>query len=454
MSEHTEQSLTFDSESSGPRPPASAATTTAAAGPSSSYHRNNSNSNSNINLSNIIGSTNNLSSAKSHTYSPIYNHHNKNGSIANASATADLASSKQPGTSNMSTAALPLSSLSFGRGNSILQYSRKRGGPMTLYVRAASSDDSDTSVLPADTRDDVTSAVAQVNEETPDESAQDESVTSYIFNMLEMGASSIHNLKNVIPDILRHPQKTRFVTEILVFVFFFITFIFLLGVTQERIEWMAKISAYNNEQGLLVSTSLTEELLEKSNELNELKMPIKRTSPDVLEKASMLMKNISDSREISVKLLHSRLLYPGPVEDIKFLLEEHVAYKINLARLVREELEWLDKKKQILIGNRDSPVESQVRLKPKQKSQWYQQKSQKQHKQQDLKQQQQIRQEKRTEQHSKSEVMLQPARKEGMVSSVELFDTGLVNIFVSSLQYRVVAFFILIFLVMLYIRLF
>ncbi|KAH9593012.1 hypothetical protein LSM04_004036 [Trypanosoma melophagium] len=453
MSEQTDQSLIFDSESSGPCPPASAATTTAAAATRTHSRNNNSNSNSHLNVTNHGNSLTSLSNP------PVYNNHNKNNSIATASVTADLSSSKLPVTSSASAAALPLSSLSFGRGTSVLQCSRRKGGPMTLYVRTDSSEDTDVSPVATEARDGGASGAAEVNEETPAEDEESEGLSSLIWSLCEMGADALHKLRNIIPDMLRHPQEIRFATEILVFAFFCITFIFLLGVAQERIEWMAKISAYDIEQSILVSTSLTEELLRKSNEVNELMMPVKRTSPDALEKASMVIKDLSDSRELSVKLLHSRLHYPGPVEDIKFLLEEHVAYKINLARLVREELEWLDRTKQSRMENRESPIGSTVTLKPKQKSSWNQ-KWHKQHKQQDngqeLKRQQQEQQQgKYTEQQSKPEVILRPARGGGggaTLTRLAINETGLVDFLISSLKNRLVALLIVFLLVVLYKR--
>ncbi|ESS63995.1 hypothetical protein TcG_01712 [Trypanosoma cruzi] len=260
---------------------------------------------------------------------------------------------------SMSAATLPLTSALSGRGGMSTAHSRRKGGPMTLYVRSGSSDNRDWAgsreEMKGEKRDYAEQTALAHGERDPVEMS-----SNLIREALTMGSTVTRAVKDAIPGFVKPKRRGRSVTEPLVFIFFMVVFIFLFRIAEEQIQWMIRVVTFDNEQNVIVATSLTEQLLEKANEVNELMKPVKRTPSDVLEKEKTKLKEMTELQEASIKHLHSRMLYPGPVEDVKFLVEEHVAYKTNLAKMVREELEWLEDKKQERRGRRVNPDESLV----------------------------------------------------------------------------------------------
>ncbi|EKF32009.1 hypothetical protein MOQ_004147 [Trypanosoma cruzi marinkellei] len=263
---------------------------------------------------------------------------------------------------SMSAATLPLTSALSGRGGMSTAHSRRKGGPMTLYVRSGSSDNRDWT----GSREEMKGEKQNYAEQTAlviGERGPVEMSSNFIREALTMGSTVTRAVKDAIPGFVKPKKRGRSVTELLVFIFFMVVFIFLFRIAEEQIQWMIRVVTYDNEQNVIVAASLTEQLLEKANEVNELMKPFKRTPSDVLEKETTKLKEMTKLQEDSIKHLHSRMLYPGPVEDVKFLVEEHVAYKTNLAKIVKEELEWLEDKKQERRGRRANPNESVVRMK-------------------------------------------------------------------------------------------
>ncbi|RNE99800.1 hypothetical protein TraAM80_07992 [Trypanosoma rangeli] len=255
-----------------------------------------------------------------------------------------------------SAAALPLTSTAVVRSNFSNAHSRRKGAAMTLYVRAPSAENKEFG-----SREEM--------KEEKREDAQEEGTLSLaegedagsrltpVFNVLQMGTTAAGAVKDLFSGFVNLSRRGRSFTGLLVFIFFMVMFIFLLHVAERRIQWVSRVVTYYNEQNLIVAASLTEQLLEKANELNELMKPFKQTPGDVLEKATMALEEMTEVRDASVKQLHSLMFYPGPVDDIKFLLEEHVAYKMNLARMIKEELQWLDDNKQEALVHRTYPSE-------------------------------------------------------------------------------------------------
>ncbi|ESL09756.1 hypothetical protein TRSC58_02520 [Trypanosoma rangeli SC58] len=216
---------------------------------------------------------------------------------------------------------------------------------MTLYVRALNAENKEFG-----SREEM--------KEEKQEDAQEESALSLmegeptegslkpVLNVLRMRTTAARVVQDLFSGFVNVSKRGRSLTGLLVFIFFMIMFIFILYAAERRIQWVSRVVTYYNEQNLIVATSLTEQVLEKANELNELMKPFKQTPAEVLEKATMALEEMTEVRDASVKKLHSLMFYSGPVDDIKFLLEEHVAYKMNLARMVKEELQWLDDNKQ------------------------------------------------------------------------------------------------------------
>ncbi|RNF11974.1 uncharacterized protein Tco025E_06544 [Trypanosoma conorhini] len=262
-----------------------------------------------------------------------------------------------PFNTGLSAAALPLTSTAGGRGGIPNVHGRRKGGPMTLYVRSPSVENKEFG-----SRDDIKEYkqgdVQEENVLSPAEGDTEESWFSPVLQALHMGATVTRAVRNAFPGVVNPPKRRCGFTGLLLFIFFMVVFIFLLHVAEDRMQWLSRIVTYYNEQNLLIATSLTEQMLEKADELNELMKPFKRTPAAALEKATRTLEGVTELRDASVEQLHSRMLYPGPVDDVKFLLEEHVAYKMNLARMVKEELQWLDEKKQESYGRRTHPNEA------------------------------------------------------------------------------------------------
>ncbi|KAG8346039.1 hypothetical protein ERJ75_000193600 [Trypanosoma vivax] len=257
---------------------------------------------------------------------------------------------------NPNTAVLPLSSSSMRRHphvSSLPQHHRRRrtGAAMTLYVRTNSDDDNDRC------RPSIETAEGTAAEECPHSAtAECSGISQKILVGLQAVADAPLTAIGFLQNASQIVRRKSYVTEIFVFLFFMLVFIFIVHTARGHAEGLQRIAERSNHRGILFAVSLVEEQLARATEARKLMAEPSGASPGAIKNATEALREVAALRKMSVQQLHARMLYPGPVEDIEFLLEEHVAYKNNLLRLIQEEMKWLENRKRVYFNKAKGPV--------------------------------------------------------------------------------------------------
>jgi len=127
----------------------------------------------------------------------------------------------------------------------------------------------------------------------------------------------------------------------LVVLFFAFVMVFLQLENYNAQRFLHQVQSNRNDQRWMLSSSLTHIATNKSAELMILRQPYRRTPPAIVEKKEEELASLQRQRNQAVDALHRELRYPGPREDIEFLVEEHVAYEARVRSVAEEELAWL-----------------------------------------------------------------------------------------------------------------
>nr|CCC94758.1 conserved hypothetical protein [Trypanosoma congolense IL3000] len=220
---------------------------------------------------------------------------------------------------------------------------RKRfAGTRTLYVRSDETE-SEPKESPEPTSD--VRELVSVNQATQSAVISASGWSLSIMDAVAMGGGVMMRATNLLPSAVRDMRRIPYMTAMLVFVFFLLSFMFLLLVSEKQAQVAAKLIEHDNRQKLFFAASLVEQYLAEVNVAKRLMDPRARKPPDAIKRAKLVVEELGALCNDSIKQLHQRLIHIGPAEDIKFLLEEHVAYEANVARLIKEEMKWLEQRK-------------------------------------------------------------------------------------------------------------
>lgn len=143
-----------------------------------------------------------------------------------------------------------------------------------------------------------------------------------------------------IPGVAR-----RFTSPVLtaagIFIFFLLVDLYCLNSSRATVQGVLDSCTIINDQLLSVSASLAERHAEKQEHADAIAEPYLHTPRSEIARAYREADHLRRARDRSVQTLHRHIAYPDPVEDIQFLVDEHVGYEVRIRKLVESELEWM-----------------------------------------------------------------------------------------------------------------
>ncbi|CAD2215513.1 hypothetical protein ADEAN_000296800 [Angomonas deanei] len=183
----------------------------------------------------------------------------------------------------------------------------------------------------------------------PDPAADGPDAESSLMNVLS-GA-----LENVpTPNITKLTKKPAVITLFL-FLYFLLISIFLLSYGSEAVEGLAQSQSEYNGQLVTFSAALYNRVLEMEQGLGN--HSANDTEAEQLARVQFAYQHAAAG-------LHQSMKYPGPEEEIRFLLESHVHYNRQVRQLAQEELEWFNTARVSLMNRNTGLKDSKCILNP------------------------------------------------------------------------------------------
>lgn len=235
---------------------------------------------------------------------------------------------------------------------------RKAGAPNTvkLYFRepgSASSSEVNLRLSRGATRDRLSASDATGSEVSTSRQASGVVTTADDENSGGPAGALVETLSGVvggavgaatdgIPAFAGFVSRNSFVMVVtVVFASFLCAEMVLLHRVNDSVVQQLHIHALQNRQLVTLASALTDQTVTKEVLAEEIQAPYRHASAIDIERAVEEMEKLQQAQNRSITTLHAKLAYPGPVEDVKFLVEQHVLYERRVQGLVRKELRWL-----------------------------------------------------------------------------------------------------------------
>ncbi|KPA80922.1 hypothetical protein ABB37_04322 [Leptomonas pyrrhocoris] len=167
------------------------------------------------------------------------------------------------------------------------------------------------------------------------EEGEQEDALSLAVSTATSGASAV---MNAVAGATRKPL----LTAAIVLLYFILLDIVLLKENERLNRILRRVRATDNDALVLLSASLVRQRKDAKKELHETLAG--NDAPATLERLEMIQHRALALEGVcnrSIARLHMQLMFPGSVDDLSFLIEEHVAYDAQLQQLAADELDWV-----------------------------------------------------------------------------------------------------------------
>lgn len=175
----------------------------------------------------------------------------------------------------------------------------------------------------------------EADDEEDNNKGEKEDLASLVVSTLSNGGSSVVNA------VMGAAQKPLLTTAIVLLYFILLDMVMLQD--NERLNRvLRRVRATDNNALILLTTSLTQQKNDAKADLHD--ALALRNPPTTLERLEMAQHKVLALERVcnrSLARLHMQLMFPGTIDDLAFLVEEHAAYEAQLQRLARDELEWM-----------------------------------------------------------------------------------------------------------------
>ncbi|KAG5501455.1 hypothetical protein JKF63_03284 [Porcisia hertigi] len=220
---------------------------------------------------------------------------------------------------------------------------QRRGGNLVLYVKsndteseAASRGTTRMAQLVPENGAGANSERGSLVEEYSENA--DQGQESLLSLLLSASTSAIESVRSMASGVTCKPL----VTASLVLLYFILLDIVLLSGNERLNRVLRRMRAADNDALLLLSTNLLRQVTDAKREWKD---ALDGSSSDVvnreLEMAQQSVKGLERVYNRSVSRLHARLMFPGTVDDLFFLIEEHSTFDDRLRDLAAHEMNWV-----------------------------------------------------------------------------------------------------------------
>ncbi|GET89752.1 hypothetical protein, conserved [Leishmania tarentolae] len=148
---------------------------------------------------------------------------------------------------------------------------------------------------------------------------------------------AIGSVRSVATGAMRKPL----VTTTLVLLYFILLDLVLLSGNERLNGVLRRMRAAENDALILLSTNLVHQLAEVKRELQDAvtQRDVKAKTKEI-EMARYKAEALERVCNRSITRLHTKLMFPGSVQDLLFLIEAHTTYDERLRELAAHELHW------------------------------------------------------------------------------------------------------------------
>jgi hypothetical protein len=262
--------------------------------------------------------------------------------VPSAAITEDGQSVRQPNPNTTITAATSEAPTGFRNPAAVDRgtVSSQRRGNLVLYVKS-NDNESDgqprgatNALMLSQQNGGASSDNSQGEHKDEDGDGEREDLVSLVVSTLTNTGSSV---MNTVTGVAHKPL----LTTAIVLLYVILLDIVLLTNNELLNRVLRRVSATDNDALVLLSASLMRQMKEARRDLHDtLAM---RNPPTALERLETVQRKALALERVcnrSLARLHMRLLFPGSVDDLTFLIEQHVDFDAQLQKIAGEELEW------------------------------------------------------------------------------------------------------------------
>eukprot|EP00796_Vickermania_ingenoplastis_P008705 gene8705-6121_t len=170
-------------------------------------------------------------------------------------------------------------------------------------------------------------------------------------NRLEAGAIAekltglATSATEAVPSILNQLRQTLVLVFVVILALLFCQIV-SLWVSQTALNSAITVQTYKNSQHVQIASHLTHQLLELKDAAEQMEAQLSALGQNALldEEYQGLhfdIRGVDAARRQSLEVLHAAARYRGPLEDVEFLVDQHVAYERRIKELAKEEITWL-----------------------------------------------------------------------------------------------------------------
>lgn len=225
---------------------------------------------------------------------------------------------------------------------STISSKQRRGGNLVLFVKpneneseAASRSTPFSPQQPQANDSGADGDVESVSEEGNENVSKDqEDAPSLVISIV---AGAVGSVSSMATGATRRPL----VTAALVLLYFILLDLVLLSGNERLNRVLRRMRAAEDDALILLSTSLIRQMAEAKRELQDA-VTQRRGNVETggLEMARHKVEALERVCNRSISRLHAKLMFPGSVEDLLFLIEAHATYDERLRELAAHELHW------------------------------------------------------------------------------------------------------------------
>ncbi|CAG9576706.1 conserved hypothetical protein [Leishmania major strain Friedlin] len=225
---------------------------------------------------------------------------------------------------------------------STISSKQRRGGNLVLFVKPNENESEaasrGTSFSPHQQQANGSGADGDVegfSEEGDENVAKDqEDAPSLVISTFVNAAGSVGSMAT---GATRRPL----VTAALVLLYFILLDLVLLSGNERLNRVLRRMRAAEDDALILLSTSLVRQMAEAKQELRDaVTQRGGNVKTDGFEMARHKLEALERVCNRSISRLHAKLMFPGSVEDLLFLIESHATYDERLRELAAHELHW------------------------------------------------------------------------------------------------------------------
>ncbi|CAC9499415.1 conserved hypothetical protein [Leishmania infantum JPCM5] len=225
---------------------------------------------------------------------------------------------------------------------STISSKQRRGGNLVLFVKSSENESEaaprGTSFAPQQQQANSSGADGDV-ESVTDEG--DENVGKDREDAPSLVISTVADAVGSVGSMATGATRRPLVTAALVLLYFILLDLVLLSGNERLNRVLRRMRAAEDDALILLSTSLVRQMAEAKRELRDaVTQRGGKVKTELFEMARHKVEALERVCNRSISRLHAKLMFPGSVEDLLFLIEAHATYDERLRELAANELHW------------------------------------------------------------------------------------------------------------------